>query len=362
MENSVTHSVGGDRLVALDGLRGVAILLVLAYHFLARFPDFYPYGEAFAAFASSGFLGVQLFFVISGFVIALTLQNCPNIPTFLVRRLARLWPPIFVCSILTFTVMHVIDTPFTEYRRVGVQGFLPSLTFIGPEVWLRFVDGAKWIDGAYWTLFVEVRFYFWAAIVYFIFSRQLSFVLFWASLLAAAVAETLYSGPLSKVWDLLFFPRYLPFFAVGAITFDIWRGETKYWQWPAVAILVFLCCYREYSTELSLLTAFLVALCFVPSVLFCVAPRTLSPLEMKPLVWLGRRSYSLYLLHQNIGVALITLAVTGLAMGVYVLIIFATIFILVLLSHLLFETIEERSHKLAKFILGFAKRGRLKAL
>ncbi len=71
------------RLDALDGLRGVAILLVMGFHFFHHLESpyykshLYPYGERFAAIPlfQYGYLGVELFFIISGFVIALTLEK-----------------------------------------------------------------------------------------------------------------------------------------------------------------------------------------------------------------------------------------------------------------------------------------------
>lgn len=348
----------GSRLVALDGLRGIAILLVLIYHYCSRFPGYYPYGEAFINFGLYGFLGVQLFFVISGFVIALTLQRCSGMFDFSARRLARLWPPMLVCSLITFAFMQIIDTPFTEDRRVGIEGFLPSLTFIGPQVWRHVVEGAEWMDGAYWSLFVEVRFYFWAALIYFVFPRNFSLVLLWFSMLSVAGIEALPKGPLSVIWTLLFFPQHLPFFAVGAIFYDIWRGETKRWQWPGIAVLAAVCLYGQYAGSESLLLMFLVAMCFLPFVLLCIVPQALRPFEVRPLVWLGRRSYSLYLLHQNIGVALITLAASGLSVAAYGMTIGAVVLLMIFLAHMVFETVEKRSNKVARLLLSLTRRQR----
>src|SRR5258708_8881502 len=71
-----------DRIETLDGLRAVAVLGVVLYHYFVRFaatgggPALYPYANVYAEFpiAKYGFMGVQLFFVVSGFVIAMTLE------------------------------------------------------------------------------------------------------------------------------------------------------------------------------------------------------------------------------------------------------------------------------------------------
>jgi peptidoglycan/LPS O-acetylase OafA/YrhL len=71
-----------ERIGHLDGLRGIAILAVVGYHYYARFADhaqlFYPYGNVWSGFIlfEYGYYGVHLFFAISGFVIALSLERC----------------------------------------------------------------------------------------------------------------------------------------------------------------------------------------------------------------------------------------------------------------------------------------------
>ena len=150
----------------------------------------------------------------------------------------------------------------------------------------------------------------------------------------------------------MYFPEYLPYFAAGAIFFDIWQGREQRWRWPALAILVALCMREYYASHGSYVGLMMLTATFVPFVLLCRAPRTLRVLECTPLVWLGRRSYSLYLLHQNIGVALISLAAAGLSLGTHVLINGAETQILVVVSHLVYELVERRTDGLARWMTG----------
>ena len=85
---------------------------------------------------------------------------------FYLRRFARIWPPLLVCSIITLAVLHAIDTDFAVQRRSTLLDFVPSLTMTSPRPWLRLSHNIKYIDGAYWSLFVEARFYIYAAIIY----------------------------------------------------------------------------------------------------------------------------------------------------------------------------------------------------
>ena len=103
-----------QRLRALDGLRGVAILLVMGFHYFYHLESFYykstlyPYGETFSSVLifKYGYMGVELFFIISGFVIAMTLEASRSVIDFVIRRFARIWPALIVSAILTFFLLN----------------------------------------------------------------------------------------------------------------------------------------------------------------------------------------------------------------------------------------------------------------
>lgn len=144
----------------LDGLRGIAILAVVFYHYfqalVSIYPDqeFYPYGDRIFPLAQYGYLGVHLFFIISGFVIAYTMERMSGAAMFLRHRFFRLWPTMLVASVITYPAMHVVETPLADLRRVDMTGFLPSLTFTAPWVWKPLFEVDNYIDAAYWSLFV----------------------------------------------------------------------------------------------------------------------------------------------------------------------------------------------------------------
>ena len=154
------------RLAYLDGLRGVAIGLVLGFHYFTCFQALVPWGGVWAGLAPFrwGHHGVDLFFAISGCVICLTLARCRHVGEFAWRRWARLWPTLLLCSGLSFAVLRSVPGPWVP-RAVD---FLPSLTMTDPMVWNRWVPGLQsgWIDVAYWSLFAEWRFYAIAALLW----------------------------------------------------------------------------------------------------------------------------------------------------------------------------------------------------
>ena len=92
------------RISYLDGHRGIAILLVLLYHAFSRWTELVPYGNDFADFPlfRFGYLGVELFFLISGFVILMTLEKFNSFTEFMYHRWLRLFPAMLICSLFVF--------------------------------------------------------------------------------------------------------------------------------------------------------------------------------------------------------------------------------------------------------------------
>src|SRR5215469_4574944 len=92
-----------SRIQVLDAFRALAILGVMLHHYLSRYapPDhprnLYGYEHQYSQLFDLGAMGVQFFFVISGFVIFMTLEKCHHLVEFWVRRIARL-EPAYICA------------------------------------------------------------------------------------------------------------------------------------------------------------------------------------------------------------------------------------------------------------------------
>ncbi|WP_420839686.1 acyltransferase family protein [Colwellia maritima] len=81
-----------ERIKYLDSHRGIAILFVVFYHLFSRWSEILPYGNSFTNIVfNQGFLGVQLFFLLSGFVILMTLERTKSFSSFLYKRWLRLF-------------------------------------------------------------------------------------------------------------------------------------------------------------------------------------------------------------------------------------------------------------------------------
>ena len=285
--------------------------MVLGYHYFSRFAhdakQIYPYDAALAHIPlfEFGFYGVHLFFCVSGFVIAMTLQRTEGMIEFAIRRFARLWPTMLLCASITYLILW----RWPMYWPQQPINFLPSLTFLdGHLVWGRISPAlqSEWIDGAYWSLFVEVRFYFYAGIIYFLAPRSFSRnMLIFALLAAGAYCAAKLNG--SARWagilhDALIAP-YLPWFIGGLAAFEAWRGSKRMSAVLAIAASVMVVCMWALGTPaISPLAAALVAATFVGCLRSQLIRQLLSP---RWLTLIGVCSYSVYLLHQYAGLTLI---------------------------------------------------------
>src|ERR1700722_14748039 len=132
------------RLQGLDALRGMAALAVVLYHYTFGYTQVVgKHMPGLDLIATDGHLGVNLFFIISGFVILMTLERSAKAADFSVSRFARLWPAYLVCAGFTSLVIVVL-------------GFNPQGLTVGDALlnvlMLNKVIGNVPIDPSYWTL------------------------------------------------------------------------------------------------------------------------------------------------------------------------------------------------------------------
>lgn len=290
-----------ERFALLDGLRLVAALAVLAFHYTARETDAWatPISrQAPGVFDVSkyGVFGVDLFFVISGFVILMTAWQRP-INDFVASRVSRLYPAYWVCVVVTALVLF-LD---------GARWFRASDVLINLTM-LQEAFGVQHIDGVYWTLWVEMRFY--ALMALFILvgiteRRLLAFAVSWP--IVAAVAEKTHLDFLAYVlvW------QHAALFAGGMVIFLIGRNGHSLLRWLALgftALMAFATSTPEAAERILGTTgAGVPSVAAVGAVFLCfaaVAVVTLTPLRRIQWRWLtlaGALTYPLYLVHEQIG-------------------------------------------------------------
>ncbi|AEG49490.1 acyltransferase 3 [Sphingobium chlorophenolicum L-1] len=283
------------RLTELDALRGLGALCVLVFHYSTRFHELFPQ----AAHVPFSFLGgnyrVLLFFAISGFAIFFTLDRIRTVADFLVNRFARLYPAYLVAMLLTLGIEYLARA---SQLLIGPGAILANFTMLQGFAFLPEVDGA------YWTLTVEIAFYFcmmslwkWTGL------RRLEPVL--AAWLALRWLYALWPGMPERVVMLLVL-RYVPFFIIGILSYRIWSGQRRWRDQAPYAVLALLSIATIDSWDIALAGFILLA------VFAALVAGKLRFLRLRPLVWMGGISYSFYLIHQHVGfVVMLKMAEAG---------------------------------------------------
>ena len=307
MAKAAVRSADGGRNDVIDAFRAILIFSVLVFHYLLRWtpaytdpnthivgPDLTHYDHLYSPLLQVGKYGVHVFFVISGVVIAMTLLKSRDVLEFGYRRFSRLYPALLGAAVLTFVAMRLLGPPALQ---VTPKDFLLTLTMIPANL------GGQFVDGVYWSLAVEVKFYLWIALAFLALKGR-----FWIGLIAVGlvgtVLEVLPHGHGLAVAVLI--SPYMGFFLAGvALWFAAFEKKHRPALWCALAAAVI---YAAHWRDVEVNGApSLLGHAYVLGLTAALAALLMrhAALPWGPLPYLGRISYSLYLLHQNLGVALI---------------------------------------------------------
>ncbi|MFP3992623.1 acyltransferase [Streptomyces sp. E11-3] len=312
------------RLRALDALRLLAALMVAGFHYGGRDGDVavawgtstqvqFPTAHGWLAF---GNLGVQIFFVISGFVICMSGWGRP-MRAFFASRAARLLPSYWAAVIL---VTVVFALPPVAYEAVSASDALLNLTLLQQPL------GADRVLGVCWTLWVELRFYaLFALCVILPGANRQRIVLFCAVwTLAAAITEQADN----ELLRLVLVPQHAPFFIGGIGLYLVYRNRRDATAWGIVAVSWLI--GQHYAVDRlrdgAEAAAYpphpsLVAIAIVTAGFAAVAAIALGALSWANWRWLttaGALTYPFYLVHEHLGWVAIGLLHRGLGLPSYV--------------------------------------------
>ena len=323
----MTEALGHERNDTIDAFRGVAILSVLAYHYAGAPADPRVWHDQFT---DVGRFGVQLFFIISGIVISMTVRSTSGRPLeFLVKRLARLYPAYLVAMTLTAVVLAL--TASTVFPH-SISSYLSTLVLY---------DGRQpFIDPSYWSLVPEVKFYAYVALSMLIFRGKYWIGLVALTLVGFAVSLTGHGG----MADLLFVAEYMPLFLAGVSAWLlIYERRRIGWLCAATVLLTLPYAAMRFDVKFHphwLMIAYIGILGAILIAMLAFRVKT----SLGPLAWLGRRSYSLYLLHQALGItALSALERGGVPVAVALLLVGAGAIALATLS---FNFVEQPGRRM----------------
>ncbi|CAA6821202.1 MAG: Unknown protein [uncultured Thiotrichaceae bacterium] len=277
------------RLLELDALRGLAALAVVFYHYFYRYDTLYQHDDNIAVkWAQFGHFGVELFFMVSGFVIFWTLHRVKAPLDFIVSRFSRLYPTYWVSLAFTYMIISVFGLSGRE---------VPLTEALGNMLMFHQYLGIEHVDGVYWTLTVELTFYFWVFCLFLMNSLSKVEYVF-ITMVGFSVLDGLGYLNIPKPVYAAFILKYISFFLAGIcfykITHDMKANKT--WVILGMSLLSTIAVY-SYGEFL--------LFCFFYIIFYLASSGNLRFLTYKPLVLLGSISYPLYLIHQNLGYVVI---------------------------------------------------------
>ena len=282
------------RLFELDALRGLAAIFVVLYHYTTRYDQLYSHEKQNYFQFSYGHYGVQLFFIISGFVIFMTIHKSNDIKNFLFKRFIRLYPAYIVSVIVTYTITSLFM--FGD-QKISIINALINLSM------LQGFFGVPHIDGVYWSLQIELIFYAIVTLLLFLnlIKRIVSTLFYWIIIsYIISIANLLSDSIVIKILYNYLIVQYSHLFIAG-ITFYLLKYSREIKSELIVSIL-FLCLIYEYSF-FDFTSNVFTSLFFI--IFYLLIKGKLKFLNTKVLMFLGSISYSLYLVHQNIGYVII---------------------------------------------------------
>jgi len=335
----MAEKIKTGRYEELDSLRGIAALFVLFFHYTLHRP------EANLGFRF-GVTGVDLFFMISGFVIFMTLKKINQSSDFIISRVSRLYPTYWACVTLTFILICInpLNNTPVDYKQ-----YLFNLTMF--QYYFRIRN----IDGPYWTLLIEMVFYI-SILLVFHFKIMRYLKLMGVIVCITAAALCFYFNQ-NKVVEKIFwvFPllSFLPLFFAGIIFYDIYTLKEKLLQ---NYLLIALCLVSQTilfpkgrSTDYITNFEYFIILVIYFSIFILFVHHKLKFIVNPVTIFLGKISYAVYLIHQYISTKLIIPYLTDkLHINFWIASLFVALPVVLLLSTLITFYIDIPSRKLMK--------------
>lgn len=328
--NSISSAL--KYIPVINSLRGLAAVLVCIFHLICLPLNFLENNDIYN-FAPYGRFGVQIFFVITGVVIPITLINSKYnyflFGKFIYKRIVRIEPP-YIFSILIGIVLLVMRNHFLSKIPHDIPSVKNILLHIGYLI--PFVKGEQWFIIVFWTMAVEFQFYILISLLFpLLISRKLvlrliSYVVIFS--LALILKSTIYA------------PVWLPIFMMGTIYISFISAKIntlEFWLVLATSVFFGLMLHSLIITTISVATLGII--------------HFFANFQCKLGNFLGSISYSLYLTHTIFGSATVNFFVP------YVTLLYAKLLVVllsfgvsILIAYFFYMWIEKPFQKYASII------------
>lgn len=314
------------RYQSLDMWRGVACLMLVFYHttfyadagWRTLHPETWSAGSLALNLVTRLWVGVPMFFVVSGYCIAASVDSLRRKPhsltNYFARRFRRIYPPLWAGFAFAIGFVLVTATLWPEAFMKAVQ--LPQLGEFSLRAWLGNLTASEsWLSAITgnppqylllntWTLCYEEQFYFVTGLLIFLSARRFFFSAAIVTGLALVARHVFDIAGLSV--HGLFFDGHWLMFAMGLLVYqriNYYQDRGKWTTWALLAVAIVyglsmrvLC--EEYSDRhigeyIAVAGMFAIALIYLKPWDMKIAQHRLT----QPLTWCGKISYSIYLTH-----------------------------------------------------------------
>lgn len=324
MKNKSNH------IPILGSLRAFAALSVCLFHFVCTTTNFIT-DETIRSIFGNGKYGVQMFFVISGFIIPWSMYNTEykvkDIFKFIGKRFMRLEPPYIVSVILAIIIivlrqriLHNFDVQFSSTQILLHFGYL-----------IPFFEKFKWLNQVYWTLAIEFQYYLTIALLFPLIihsKKQYRFLIYFVFSISC-----IFTGS-------EFLPYWLPIFLMGVILFLKLKNIIKGFEFYTVLLVLSLWSFYKYDS-----------VCIIFSLSTVVAILYFRNRELKVGSFFGEISYSIYLIHSLIAASFINIFSHNIVVGWQKLVlILLGVIITVFSAWIMYLFVEKPSKKISSNI------------
>lgn len=338
----MSNTINNQRFIFIDGLRGIAALSVVLFHLNVAIQKHVPHAFPFLLekIFSWGYLGVQIFFVLSGFAIAYSLRhtqmNSSFFMHFLVRRSIRLDPPYWVVILLTLILAGIASLTF----KSGASFPFSPLQIFYNLFYLPDLMQVPLLVPVAWTLCIEFQFYIIFALLIMFFQRMQKniYVLFICG--GLSLFSILQNTPWALISEkpLTFIPHWYSFFLGCCTCWTLIGKNNRAFFWLNVFMITL--CSLWTSTPNALVSIGTALLIYWES-----GENRL--LKERFFQYLGSRSYSLYLIHWLVGMKFVDslYKIVNIEHPILTLLLLITGLVLILVSaEIFYRLIERPSH------------------
>lgn len=289
------------RILELDALRALAAINLVLFHFTHVYSVKFGYSTPLGFEWPFGAYGVEMFFILSGFVNSMSLLRRGKPVDFVAARLIRIIPVFLLVIIANVWILQLAPMQ----QQVGTSQFLANMTLI-PRIL-----GYECVDPVMWTLQIEMMFYVTLVTMFKLGALKRYFIgwgtLLTLSLLVCPTLDSLAGTHSSAAWfglatgiRRLMLLDFVPLFAMGFLLYMIKTETGKRWQ-NILGIVIAAGVFHsiDHGKHNPVATALIIGLVTLS------AYGKVPILRLKPLVYISTISYAIYLCHNNLGCAVI---------------------------------------------------------